>query len=66
MNPLLKLALDKVLTDPEILASGVKALVESMQAGVKERQELREMNLRTQKKVLELEEAFNEYRRTHP
>jgi len=66
MNPLIKMAFDKVLTDPDILASAGKAMVESFQAGAKERQELREMNLRTQAELLKLRSEFEEYRRSHP
>jgi len=62
VNPLLKMAMEKMLTDPEMISSAVKALIESVRAGAEERKQLRESVARTQAELLKLRQEFDDYR----
>ena len=59
MNPLLKMAMEKVLSDPEMIGSAVKALIDGVKAGAEERKQLRESLSRTQGEVLKLREEVD-------
>ena len=66
MNPMIKLMLDKALSDPEMLGNLVKSGIESLLKSREEAKALRESVSRTQNELVKLREEFDQYRRAHP
>lgn len=66
MNPMIKMLVDKALSDPEMLGNFVKSGIESLLKARDEAKGLRESVARSQAEILKLRAEFDDYRRNHP